>query len=199
MEAVLRLCTRGILLDAGCVLAVGDAKVIVPSYLHRHSSSPRVVDLLTKARPNDLIGKVRLTRLSPSEAGSNWSIPFGQELSLDLSIDVQSSVKQVEVVVGIYSTRGFEVLTWTNRCSDVLLQVRPGTNTFRIVFQHLRLLPGRYILGIGIIVDRGYEDAIDEAVDFEVVSSLEAAKIKADDPDIFNGVLVPSAMVSILD
>lgn len=76
------------------------------------------------------------------------------------------------------------------------LPVRTGINTFRIRFQHLCLLPGRYFLAIGIIGNRGYEDAIDEAVDFEIISTPEAAEINADG---FDGAFVPSATVSILN
>ena len=196
MEAVLKLCTRGILFESGSVRAIGDAKTVVPAYLHSQSSSPRFVDLLSKERPDHYTGKVRLVSASPSDAESSWSLPFRQQLSLDLSIDVQSSEKQVEVIIGVRSTRGFEVATWTNRCSNMQLPVRTGINTFRIRFQHLCLLPGRYFLAIGIIGNRGYEDAIDEAVDFEIISTPEAAEINADG---FDGAFVPSATVSILN
>jgi hypothetical protein len=69
-------------------------------------------------------------------------------LSLDLAIDAQASVAEVDVYIGVFSARGFEVATWSNRCSEVKLPVRPGINIFRIGFQQLRLLPGHYFLGM---------------------------------------------------
>ena len=68
-------------------------------------------------------------------------------------------------------------------------------NTFRIAFQHLRLLPGLYFLSIGVNCGRGW-DYIPEAVQFEITPSPEAAQI---DATTFGGVLVPSATIAILD
>jgi lipopolysaccharide transport system ATP-binding protein len=195
MGAVLRLCTRGILLEAGRIRVIGDVKTIVPAYLQTQSSSPRVVDLSCTVRAEHFAGKARLARVSPSDPTSGWAIPFGEPLSLDLAIDTDSSVALVEVAVAIFSVQGFQLTSWTNKCSDVKLQVKPGTNNFRIEFQHLRLLLGRYFLGIGVRDDQGSRDWIPEAVMFEIISSPEAAAINA---DIFTGAFVPSAKVSVI-
>ena len=202
MEAALKLCSRAILLESGCVRATGDVKTVVATYGDIQSSSPRVIDFSSYPRPADFLGKSRLARISPADAESSWSIPFGQPLSLDLSIDVQSSVTRVGVAIAIFSARGFQLTFWTTKSSNVELPVRPGINTFRITFQHLKLLPGRYHLGIGISDDRSHGgpriggDWIPEAVQFEIISSLEAARINA---ETFGGVLVPSATVSVVD
>ena len=42
MEAMLKLCTRGILLDSGCVRAAGAVNTVVPIYLSSRSASPRI-------------------------------------------------------------------------------------------------------------------------------------------------------------
>jgi lipopolysaccharide transport system ATP-binding protein len=195
-EAILRLCSRGIFLESGCVRAVDEIKAVIPAYLQSQSSSERVIDLLSQTRPPHFTGAARLAKVCPSNANSGWSLPFGQQLSLNLSIDAQSSVSQVEVAIALCSTRGFEVATWTNRCSDIELPVRPGINTFKIEFRHLRLLPGHYFLGIALGCGQGFEDYFPEAVMFDVVSGPEAADINA---DIFRGALVPFVDVSILD
>ena len=195
MEAVLKLCSRAIFLESGHIRVAGDAKAVVSGYLHSHSSSPRIVDLLSKARPEQFTGKARLASACPSDAQGSWSIPFGQQLSLDLSIDAEPSVNRVELLIALFSTHGFEVATWTNKCANTELPVRPGINTFRIEFQHMRLLPGRYFLNIGLGSGRGFEDWSREAVLFEVTASPEAAEL---DAGFFRGALVPSASVSIL-
>jgi lipopolysaccharide transport system ATP-binding protein len=196
MEAILKLCSRAIFLESGSVRDMGDVKSVVPAYLHNQMSSPRIVDLLSKARAEQFTGKVRFAKASPSDAANSWSFPFGQQLSLDLSIDAQPSVTQVEVFIDIYSAGGFELASWSNRCSNVQLPVRAGLNTFRIRFQHMRLLPGRYYLGMALHCDRGLEDSIRDAIHFEINPSLESAEINA---NIFDGAFVPSAVVSVLD
>jgi lipopolysaccharide transport system ATP-binding protein len=196
MEAVLRLCTRGILLEDGGLRAKGDPETIVQSYLHRVSSSPRVIDLLNTGQRATFRGKARVASACPSDAGSNWSLPFGQPVSLDLAIHTESSVDRVEIGIGIYSSKGFEVATWWNKCCGVQLLVRPGINTFRIRFEHLRLLPGHYSLGIALRSDRGAEDWVPDAVPFEVITSPEASAINTQD---FGGALVASGTISVLD
>lgn len=195
MEAVLKLCTQAILIDSGRVQALGDAKIVVPTYLSSQSSSSRVVDLSSRERPNHLTGRARLVRASPSDPDGKWLLSFGQELSLEISIEVISSVNEIDLYVAVFSARGFELATWSNRCNDVTLSVHPGTNAFRIEIQRLRLLPGYYSLGMAIVSDRGYEDWVADAVFFEVTSSQEAAKINA---EMLRGAIVASATVDIL-
>ena len=196
MEAILRLCTRAIVLKSGCVRSIGDAKALVPAYLQSHSSSPRVVDLSNRVRPDHAKGKARLIKVSPSDADGTWSLPFGQTLSVDLSIDAHPSVTLIEVAVAVSSVRGFDVASWTNKCSGAELPVRAGLNTYRIAFHDLRLLPGRYYLTLALRDDRGGNDYVVEAVLFEITSSPEAAEINA---DIFLGAIVLAATVSVVD
>ena len=192
MEAVLKLCTRAVFIESGRVRAIGDVKNVVPAYFYSQASSPRSVDLSNKPRPHEYTGKARLIKITPSDPVGNWSLPFGRPLSIDLTIDAVATTK-FDVIIGIFSARGFEVATWTNKCSDVTLAVRPGTNTFRIEYQGMRLLPGRYSLGFGIIGDRGFDDGVNDAVQFEVTPSPEAAQI---DAHHFGGAIVASATVS---
>ena len=69
-------------------------------------------------------------------------------------------------------------------------------STSRIEYQNFRLLPGRYYIGFGIIGDRGYEDGVNDAVQFEVTISPEAAKLETHH---FGGALAAGATVSVLD
>jgi lipopolysaccharide transport system ATP-binding protein len=196
MEAVMKLCTRSIFFENGRIRMMGDAKTVVAAYLHNQSSSPRVIDLSSKARTAGSEGKARLVKASPSAAGTNWSIPFGEDLSLDLTLDVKPALTEADVVVAIHSTRGFEVATWSNRCSNGQLSLNPGMNTFRIAFQQLRLLPGQYFCSIYILGSRGYEDGVHEAVQFEVISNAEVAEIDAQN---FGGAIVAFASVSVVE
>ena len=196
MEAVLRLCNRAILLQSGCVRIAGDAKTVVAAYLQSQSSSPRMVDLSSKVRPDHFNGKARLAKVSPSDESDNWSIPFGQRLSLDITLDAHSTETQISMLIIIFSATGAGLATWTNQCSNVKLPVQPGLNTFRVEFRDLGLLPGQYVLGIGLRDSRGNEDWIHEAVLLEITSSPEAAEINAGS---FPGAFALSATVSNLD
>jgi ABC-type polysaccharide/polyol phosphate transport system ATPase subunit len=195
MDAVLRLCSRAVLFEAGQVRDIGDAKSVVARHLDNRPSGPRVVDFSKKIPSADFANKARLLSAAPSNAANNWTIPYGESLSVDISIDVLSPTKVMEIALDV-KARGFEVATWTNKCSNVDLQVCPGINTFRIKFNDLRLLPGQYYLGINLGAGRGFESYIPEAVTFEVIASDEASAI---DAQLLGGALVASATVSIID
>jgi lipopolysaccharide transport system ATP-binding protein len=196
IEAVLKLCSKAILLESGRIQAVGDTKTVTNAYLHNRTASPRVIDLAGRVRSHEVTGKVLLVKASPSDAGVGWSLPFGQNLSLDISIDVQSSLDLVDLGIVISSVRGFEVASWTNKCNLAQLPVRLGLNTFRIAFQHLRLLPGQYSLGIAVGTGRGWDDYFYEALQFEIIPSNESVEIEA---ATLGGILVPSATISVLN
>ena len=193
MDAILKLCTQGVLFESGIIRAIGDINTVVPDYLTSHPPSPEVVDLSGKARPGQFAERVRLAKVCPSEVGRAWVFPFGHQLSIDLSIHAKPSVNEVEVIVGLYSIRGFEVATWSSAVDDVALRLHPGTNTFRIGFQRLRLLPGRYLLAFSLFSNRGFEDGILEAVQFEIMPAAEI------DPNKMDGSALVSATVSVID
>jgi lipopolysaccharide transport system ATP-binding protein len=196
METILKLCTRGIFFEAGHIRTTGDIKAVVSAYAQSEATSPSLIDLSRRTRSDNFTAKARLNRATPSEPGSSWSLPFGQQLSLNLSIDVQTSLTQVEIAIGVHSIRGFEIASWSNKCSNVQLPVHPGVNTFSIAFQDLRLLPGQYFLGIAIRDDRDYHDYIPDAVRFEIITSSTAAEIGAQN---FSGAVVPDVRIGILD
>ena len=124
MDAVFKLCTRAMLFETGSIRAIGDVKTVVPSYLHSQSSSPRVVDLLSRARLEQFTGKARLVTAVPSDAQSTLVDTFRSKAfagPIDRGPILHS---RVEVGIGLYSSGGFEVASWTSKCSDVELPVQ---------------------------------------------------------------------------
>src|SRR5262249_1170117 len=102
----------------------------------------------------------------------------------------------IELAVAVLTTGGFELATWTNYCNKAQLPVHPGSNTFRIDFEDLRLRPGRYHLGLALGSGRGFEDWLPDSVSFDIVPTAEAAEINV---DLTNGVIIASANVHQLD
>jgi lipopolysaccharide transport system ATP-binding protein len=194
-ETVLKLCTRGILLQSGKIAHSGDAKSVVAAYLNSRPSAPKVVDFSGIVPSAEFAKKARLVSAVPSVKMGNWSMPYGETLSVELSIEVFSPAGRIELALDV-KARGFEVATWTNKCSNTELPVRLGLNTFRVEFKEFNLLPGQYFLGINLGMGRGFESYIPEAVPFEVTPSPGAAAI---DALHLGGALVASATVTRVD
>jgi lipopolysaccharide transport system ATP-binding protein len=197
MEAVVKLCNRGILLDAGSVIEIGDTSAIVSLYMRKNFSGIAEIDLSVVPRQLALRERLRLTRASVVAPRENWSIPFGQCLSFDLRVDSSIEAADAELGIGLFSTKGHEVASWTSACTEANLAARPGLNVFRVEYEDLMLLPGQYYLGIGIrsTIGGAFEDYVPEAIYFEITVSAQSAGINGRS---FGGSLVPRVRLSRL-
>src|SRR5262249_8586070 len=196
VEAILKLCTLGMVLDSGRIISAGKVTKILSSYLGTQLSSSNFVDLTTKQRAGIYRGTARLERIIALGEQRNWSFLFGERLVFDIWIDAKLPKDNVELGVGLFSTRGFEVASWTNTCSQKQLPLQPGRNMFSLEYENVELLPGQYSLGIGLRSDGGFEDYVPEAVSFEVVVNSASANINTQS---FGGVIVPVVNVSKLE
>jgi lipopolysaccharide transport system ATP-binding protein len=196
LEAILKLCSRGMLLDRGEILLDDDVQNVTSTYLRAQLASGGVVDLRENLRPGNLLANARLTEVAAVTKQGSWSVSFGERLTLDVRIESEVSISDVEVGIAVTSTRGFEVATWTNKCANTQVVLRRGVNLFRVEFHDLLLLPGQYIVGLWIRSSRGIEDHIPEAATFEVFPSFMTAAMNA---HTFAGALVPTGKIRVVE
>ena len=196
METMLKICNRAILLNAGRIKTAGNPQEVLSTYFESERTSSKVVDLSNAARGSNFPGRVRLVQAVPCNGKLNWCFYFGEEFGLELTVDAQTPLKDIEFALGLFSLRGFEVASWTTKCTGSELPLSAGINTFRIIYQDMQLLPGQYHLGIAIRSTRGAEDFIGNALLFEVVQSDKAAKINT---HTLGGAFVPKVSISRIE
>jgi len=195
MEAVLRLCTRGILMVSGEIAEYGPVSKVAARYLEEQIASPyRVVDLTQQSRPIDTVGRARLVSLSPVGSKRGWAFPFGQDLAFEIQIETPQLFDNIELGVALCSARGFEVASWTSTYAGIKLPLEPGLNIIEVAYEHLAILPGQYYLGIGLRSDRGMEDYVSEGVRLEVLPNKASAEANTDS---FAGVFVPTVKAAL--
>jgi lipopolysaccharide transport system ATP-binding protein len=195
MEAVLKLCNRGILLEHGQVQFDGNVNEAISHYLARQAISSNVIDLSQRRRHEGLLGNALFVQLATIVQGKTWSFTFGEELAFEIQIKARISMPNIEMVVGLHSARGFEVATWSNYCSQSQLPLQAGLNVFRIAYRDFTLLPGQYVLGMSLNSSTGLEDYVADALSFEVTPNLNSAQINAHS---FRGTIVPNVKLSIM-
>jgi len=195
MEAVIKLCTRGILLANGTVAATGDANMITSLYFEDDVSLSGELDLRQKPRPYPSGNGVQIAGASPLTVQKMWSYPFGDPMAMELYVEADADTQPLELGLGLFTARGFEVASWTSRCAPPLLSFKSGSNKVLISFNDLKLLPGKYRLGVGLRSARGLEDYIPEAIWFEVAVSEAAALANA---QTMQGALVLNAEASVI-
>ena len=190
MEAVLRLCTRGILMVSGEIAEYGPVSKVAARYLEEHIASPsRVVDLTQQSRPNDTVGRARLVSLSPAGSKRGWAFPFGQDLAFEIQIETRQLFDNIELGVTLGSARGFKVASWTSTYAGIKLPLEPGLNIIEVTYEHFVILPGQYYLDISLRSDRGMEDYVYEEIRLEVLINKASAEANADS---FSGVFIPT-------
>jgi lipopolysaccharide transport system ATP-binding protein len=195
MEAVLKLCTRGILLASGQIAQCGPVGGVIASYVEGALSRTTEVDLRDKARPLGSQGKAQLVAVLPAKDNQSWSFAFGQKLAFDIRVEARQAFDNIELGIGLFSARGFEVASWTSTYSQIKLPLKQGLNTVRVDYQDLALLPGQYRIDIGLRSDRGFEDYVPDGVLFEIVVSEDGA---AANVHTFGGILVPQVEARML-
>ncbi len=196
MEAVLKLCKSALLLDGGKLAAKGNTTDVLDVYLAGHISRSGTIDLRTMSRPSFCLAKSRVAEISSGNQNGNWIFPFGDPITLEICVETQIPVDDIELAIGLFSARGFEVTSWTNRCSRTAVPLRPGSNLLRVEYSDMLLLPGHYSFGIGLRSERGIEDYLSNAANFEIVASAMSAEISTQG---FGGVLVPRAKIFSFD
>jgi lipopolysaccharide transport system ATP-binding protein len=194
MEAVIKLCSRGILLDRGQIRTEGNVQEVLSAYLERQLLSSKVIDLSQRRRRDSYLGNARLTNIATAGREQNWSFAFGEQISFEICIETRTSLPNVEMVIGLHSARGFEVATWSSISSGTQLRLRAGKNTLQIAYQDFALLPGQYFLGISLKSPKGTEDYVPECATFEISPSAMSARINATS---FGGAIVPRMSLSI--
>ena len=193
MEAMLKICNRAILLHDGHVQASGNAANVLSSYFESELTASKIINLRDIMRGTDFRGRATLVEVRPYREKATWSFLFGEDVGFELSIDAQMPLDDVEIAVALYSTRGFEIASWTNTCTRSEVRLSAGPNTFRIIYQDLLLLPGQYYLGMAIGSTKGVEDYIANVVQFEVVPSDKGARVST---FTLGGAFVPRVAIS---
>ncbi len=193
MDAVLRLCRHGMVLQQGTVSFVGDAKTAIGRYLGNATKQPHEVDLSTHPRTGELRKKIQFlkVRLRNHIDGDAWRLPFGWPLCMEIDFRATTALPFAEIGANIFSTTGQEIISSLSSNSIEDNAFQPGDHRCLVDFGRIFLVPGRYQMSLGLRSDSGMEDHLLGAVEFEVSSSELSAKFRA---DTFEGLLCPPVL-----
>ncbi len=179
MAVVQQFSTRVLSLHHGRVTGFGDPAARIREHhgLGIEVAQP-VCDLLRRHRAADGRGKARLltAELEASDAPAPWKLPFAAPLRMRLTVEILESLAGVELGVGLFNFQGQEIISALSSWQGDFGTMIPGKYALTIDCGALELVPGHYRLGIGLKSDRGMEDYLPEALEFEVVPSPAAQR-----------------------
>ena len=153
LNAVARLCSRGLLLDRGEVRAEGDIRRVMEAYaeiVEAHEQGTLAGAAPTGDRWGT--GEVRIdaVTLHADGAGPTYILRSGESAEIRLAYSAAPEVRAAIFGLTIYRDDGVSVYGTNTEIDQLPVDVRPsGTVTFRT--EHLPLLPGRYELDVAAL------------------------------------------------
>jgi lipopolysaccharide transport system ATP-binding protein len=152
MEAIARLCKRGILLSAGGVEKIGPISEVIDHYLYRPGDSPENVDV-TNHKQRGGTGEVRFLEACLRDSTGNPSrrFEFGDDLCFEMVLAPRSPSPPLHCNVAIYTALGVPVLHLSSQddltCPPLVVKTRTRV---RCVLRGCDLYPGTYSVNLWI-------------------------------------------------
>ena len=141
MEAISRICDRGIFLERGRVSLDADAVTATQYYLNAFSSGEQDIS----AEPGFSASDFSCT---PE------SIQIGEDVEVRFTINSPEAVNDPLLKVNVCTVAGVLVGEFNSHNEGIAIHLVPGTNKLCFSLKNLRLLPQDYTFSVTIISDR---------------------------------------------
>ena len=181
MEAVIKLCTRGILLEGGRIAKMGSPSECVEHYLFterdkRTALGNTVLDLKNHpGRTKQLHGPVRLTSLQLRDADgeTTWNVQCGKMFTAVLGYELTVGSGQHGVTFSITFSNIYNHRIASCRSHDTHLNSIQVTKSGQVICRVLRLplVPGFYRISLGCSTDAGFSDGLYDVAVIEVTGN----------------------------
>ena len=170
MQALLRLCDRGLLLHDGRLVAEGGIDSVVQQYHRQFAENRLSFDCTQQPRADRLRLQATIRRVAIE--GSDAGVSFGSALEFRLEIEQRVATPGLALAWAVFSSHGDE--TASARVMVASLPAPRSAICLRI--PHLRLAPGHYTVNFGLHSDLGDEDFVSQGLMFDVLpNDLSAA------------------------
>jgi lipopolysaccharide transport system ATP-binding protein len=159
MASVESLCTVGLLLEGGRIVADGAVADVVDTYLDsvRDSGSGSILDRVD--REGD--GRLKFVRI-------DTSMRLGSTSEIRLQYQALEGLRNVEVSIGLFTLRGEGVLFLGNRLTEEEFNEVPRSGAIVCRLDRSTLLPGIYSMNVHCTVNGIIADWIQDAARIEV-------------------------------
>jgi lipopolysaccharide transport system ATP-binding protein len=197
MDAIMRLCSRGILLQKGGVANSGSVRDVVNHYTSTHATQPMTVSLTRLVSPEYVRQNVVLLKAEwpKSSSSAPWTIPFGKPLTFTISFECRKAVRHIELGIGLFAASGIELASTSSIVTQPELNLDSGTYKFQVTYHSLKLVPGNYTFSVGLKSDAGFEDHFLQAFSVDILPSDESSLART---DTFLGYLIPDVAYELI-
>ncbi len=190
MQALLRLCQRGLLLHEGRLMAQGGIDSVVKQYHSQFAENRLSFDCTHLPRADHLRSQILIRRVSIE--GSDTGVSFGSALEFQLIVERQGEAPGLAVAWAVFSGHGDEVAS--ARVAAAAMPFPRAIISLRV--PHLRLAPGHYTVNFGLHSELGDEDFVSQGLSFDVLSNDLAAAAWT---DTIHAPVVPETEITCIE
>lgn len=167
MEAVSKLCDKGLLLHQGRLVASGPMSSVIRTYLDEHNTSQGVFTLATSA--GDRPGETLSITFATADGMVTGAIPLWKAFSVTVAFRIDKPLEHFIASIGISSMLNHDLRTiWS-----VPQRIRPGIYTATFHLDDIHLAPGRYKLVIGLSEHERSFQQVEDTAWFEVLEATD--------------------------
>jgi lipopolysaccharide transport system ATP-binding protein len=149
LTSITKLSHRAVLLDAGCVTAVGPSTTVIAQYLDSSSAGSLGTSDLSFRGDRSGSGDARFDRIEIFSRGEVAdTVLFGADLSIRLGIRVMRDVGVPAVSIGIRTDQGVAVYELLNSNAGCTFRGTPGYHELIATISEVRLYPGTYTIDL---------------------------------------------------
>ncbi|HET6382894.1 MAG TPA: ABC transporter ATP-binding protein [Armatimonadota bacterium] len=176
LEAVRKLCTRGMLLESGEVKLVASTEAVLDRYLTNAAEVASVYEIDPPADP-DAAGYAYRISIETADGEGAAEIPVGRPWQVRVHFTLSRRIVELRVAVGLFSPGEVPLRTsWSS-------PVTADAGTYDAVFREdvMMLAPGRYPVVVGLSEDGRAFHYIEDAAAVNIVPISQMS----DDGEIF--------------
>lgn len=184
MAAVQRLCTRGILIDHGQVVADGNTEQVVEAYLNNANDPDQATQIANRKRREGLGTQLRIIncKINNQTEQQTDALRFGENMSIEIEVEAKTEVRHISIIAGIESPlRGRLMTSLSEEACGTFSLNRGERRTLRLQLDDSRLLPGQYTVTVGARSIKGGLDQVEHAVGFKITDALADASCSPND------------------
>jgi len=172
MAAIMNLCTRSILLHAGCAVATGSNETIVRQYLSSEQTAAMEIDLHHRVDRRGS-GKLRFSSMAFKDAAGRTAshLTAGETAVFVLGVENNAgrAVENAEIAIGIDDQLGSRITHLSSEVANGSLgRLGGGLRLVEVVIPKLPLVTGRYRVTLFMSLGGEIADWILDAASFDV-------------------------------
>ncbi len=192
MQTVTRLCTHGLLLDAGQVVTAGPVLKLVQAYLSTGVLNPAARDWPESRLPGDQVSRLRAVRVIDDRGALIHIADIRKTIGIEMEYDIHQPDRRLVPNFHIYNSEGvcvFIVNDWSN-CE---CRIKPGRYKSTMWIPGNFLSEGTLIVGVAMstldpVIIHFHEI---DVISFEVADSLDGNSARGPYVGAFPGVVRP--------